>query len=60
MQAIEHFVNELHPYSDGKSAERILDAIDAFIAAGAKNPRKKPLNLWRKFKLYKSLNHWEI
>jgi CDP-glycerol glycerophosphotransferase (TagB/SpsB family) len=60
MQAIEHFVDELHPYRDGKSAERILDAIDAFIAAGAKNPRKKPLNLWRKFKLCKSLKHWEI
>jgi len=60
MQAIEHFANELHPYRDGKSAERILDAIDIFIAAGAKNPRKKPLNLWRKLKLCKSLNHWEI
>ncbi len=60
MQAIEYFANELHPYRDGKSAERILDAVDAFIAAGAKNPRKKPLNLWRKFKLCKSLKHWEI
>lgn len=60
MQAIEHFANELHPYRDGKSAERILDSIDSFIANGSKNPRKKPLNLWRKYKLCKSLGHWEL
>jgi CDP-glycerol glycerophosphotransferase (TagB/SpsB family) len=60
MQAIENFANELHPYRDGKSAERILDSIDNFIANGSKNPRKKPLNLWRKLKLCKSLDHWEI
>lgn len=60
MQAIDRFANELHPYRDGKSAERILDSIDDFIAKGSKNPRKKPINLWRKFKLCKSLGHWEI
>jgi len=60
MQAIDRFALELHPYRDGKSAERTLDAIDNFIAKGGKNARKKPLNFWRKFKLCKSLKHWEL
>jgi CDP-glycerol glycerophosphotransferase (TagB/SpsB family) len=60
MLAIDRFASELHPYRDGKSAERTLDAIDDFIAKGGKNSRKKPLNLWRKIKLCKGLKHWEI
>ncbi|RYY76545.1 MAG: CDP-glycerol glycerophosphotransferase family protein [Gammaproteobacteria bacterium] len=60
MRAIENFANEIHPFRDGHSSERILDAIDNFIAQGGKNPRKKPLNLWRKLKLRKTLGYWGI
>ncbi len=60
MQAIDNFANQLHPLRDGKSSERILDAIDDFIARGGKNPRSKPLNWWRKIKLRKSLGYWGL
>lgn len=60
MQEIKKFAGELHPFCDGQSSQRILDAIDNFIAKGSKNPREKPLNLWRKFKLRKKLGYWGI
>jgi len=60
MDAINQFANKLHPFRDGQSSERILDAIDGFIAQGGKNPRSKPLNLWRKLKLRKKLGYWGL
>ena len=59
MQAIDDFANKLHPFRDGKSAERILNAIDDFINNGGKNAKPKPLNLWRKFKLRLKMNYWK-
>lgn len=59
MAAIKDFGEKIHPLRDGKSAERILDAIDDFIARGGKNARPKPWNLWRKFKLRKSMGYWK-
>jgi len=58
MQAIREFADAIHPYRDGRSSERVLDAIDAFIAAGARNRRRKPWNPWRKFKLRKRIGYW--
>lgn len=58
MQAIKKFGDSIHPARDGKSAERILDAIDDFIANGGKNAKSKPWNLWRKFKMRKSMGYW--
>jgi len=58
MKEIEHFGREIHPNRDGKSAERILDAVDSFIAQGRHSLRPKPWNLLRKFKLRKNLNYW--
>lgn len=59
MAAIEQFGSSIHPARDGKSAERILDAIDDFIARGGKNKKNKPWNLWRKFKLRRQMNYWK-
>ena len=58
MQAIRDYADAIHPYRDGRSSERVLDAIDAFIAAGARNPRRKPLNLWRKLKIRRRIGYW--
>lgn len=58
MQAIAEFGQAIHPYRDGHSSERVLDAVDAFIAAGGRNRRAKPRNLWRKFKLRKRIGYW--
>lgn len=59
MAAIEQFGASIHPARDGKSAERILDAIDNFIAQGGRNTKNKPWNLWRKFKLRRQMKYWK-
>ncbi len=58
MAAIRDYADAIHPYRDGRSNERVLEAVDAFIAAGARNRRRKPLNLWRKFKIRRRIGYW--
>jgi CDP-glycerol glycerophosphotransferase (TagB/SpsB family) len=58
MRAIRDFGDAIHPYRDGRSSERVLDAIEAFIASGGRNRRRKPLNLWRKYKLRRRIGYW--
>lgn len=58
MQTIVDYADSIHPYRDGRSSERVLDAIDAFIAAGSRNRRSKPLNLWRKLKIRRRIGYW--
>ncbi len=58
MQAIRDYGDAIHPYRDGRSSERVLDAIDAFLAQGGRNRRRKPLNLWRKLKLRRRVGYW--
>jgi CDP-glycerol glycerophosphotransferase (TagB/SpsB family) len=58
IQAIREYADAIHPYRDGRSSERVLDAIDVFIASGARNRRRKPLNLWRKLKLRRRIGYW--
>jgi len=58
MQAIRAYGDAIHPYRDGRSSERVLAAIDAFLANGGRNRRRKPLNLWRKFKLRRRIGYW--
>ncbi|ODT96950.1 MAG: CDP-glycerol glycerophosphotransferase [Rhodanobacter sp. SCN 67-45] len=58
MQAIADYGNAIHPRRDGRSSERVLDAIDDFLARGGRNRRRKPLNLWRKLKLRRRIGYW--
>ena len=58
MQAIGAFADAIHPWRDGRSSERVLDAIDTFIASGASNRKRKPLNLWRKLKIRRRIGYW--
>jgi CDP-glycerol glycerophosphotransferase (TagB/SpsB family) len=58
LQAVREFADAIHPYRDGHSSERVLDAIEAFIAAGARNRKRKPWNLWRKLKLRRRIGYW--
>lgn len=59
MQAVQNYSNQLHPYRDGRSSARSLDAIEAHIQNF--QPRtNKPANYWRKWKLrqrLKKLSH---
>lgn len=52
------FIDKMHPYRDGKSSERVLDATDAFIQRGQSHLKKKPLNLWRKYKISKRMRNY--
>jgi CDP-glycerol glycerophosphotransferase (TagB/SpsB family) len=60
MQAISTYADSIHPYRDGRSSERVLAAVDDFIATGARNPRRKPLNLWRKIKIRQRIGYWHL
>jgi CDP-glycerol glycerophosphotransferase (TagB/SpsB family) len=58
MREIRKYADSIHPYRDGRSSERVLDAVDEFIAAGAHNPKPKPRNWWRKLKIRKRIGYW--
>lgn len=59
MAAVRAYADSIHPYYDGRSSERILDAIDDFVAnGGVATLRRKPLNLWRKLKIRRRIGYW--
>jgi CDP-glycerol glycerophosphotransferase (TagB/SpsB family) len=58
MRAVREYADSIHPYRDGRSSERVLDAVDEFIAAGGRNPKPLPRNWWRKLKLRKRIGYW--
>lgn len=60
MDNIQRFINDTHPYQDGKSSQRVLDAVDEMLAGKNIPARKKPLNLLRQFKMRKQLNYWKF
>lgn len=59
-QNIEAHVNTFHPYFDGKSSQRVLDAVEMMLEGKNLAPKKKPLNIIRNFKLRKELNYWKF
>ncbi len=57
MAKIQQFAEITHPYRDGKSSGRVLDAVEEKL----NNPqqiKQKPLNLLRNLKLRKKLSYW--
>ena len=59
-QNIENSVKEFHPYTDGKSSERVLDAVENMLDGKNLPRKKKPLNIIRNFKLRKELGYWRF
>ena len=57
---IVSFINDLHPYFDGKSSKRIIDASIQFLHRDKSHLKSKPLNLMRKFKMRKRLNYYTL
>ena len=55
---ITQFLNDLHPYFDGKSSKRIIDASIMQLHKDKSELKNKPLNLVRKYKMRKRLNHF--
>jgi hypothetical protein len=57
---IEHFINDTHPYVDGKSSERVLTAVNELLIQGNLAKKLKPVNLLRQLKMRKKLNYWKL
>ena len=58
MKNIEAFIAQTHPYDDGRSCQRVIDTCLAFLEH--KKPKRKPLNLIRRYKIRKKLNYFKI
>ena len=54
---IKNYIEQVHPYQDGDSATRVLQAVDEVEKQGIK---RKPLNLVRKLKLRKKFNYFKL
>ena len=60
IENISEYINQLHPYFDGKSSSRVLDACIDFLHKDKSHLKPKPLNLVRKFKMRKRLNYFTL
>ncbi len=57
---IEQHCAHIHPYRDGGSSRRVINAIDDLIDSGIGHFKRKPLNLVRRFKIRKKLKYFGI
>lgn len=57
---INHYLEKLHPYTDGKSSKRIIDASITCLHKDKSELKSKPLNLVRKYKIRKKLNYFTL
>lgn len=59
--SIKAYNNNIHPYNDGLCSKRVIDATLDFLENDyGKMPKKKPLNLLRKYKVRKSAHYYPI
>jgi hypothetical protein len=59
MNAIKELIAQTHPYNDGGSSERVLQAVDTFLREN-KPQNNKPLNLIRNLKARRKLAYWKV
>ncbi|MEW6998883.1 CDP-glycerol glycerophosphotransferase family protein [Colwelliaceae bacterium BS250] len=59
LRHIDHFIAENHPYDDGLSAIRVLDAVDKYYEDKEIFAPKK-LDFIRQFKVRKRLKYWKF
>jgi hypothetical protein len=53
--ALDDVIRETHPWADGRSGERILDATEDLIARGTGHLSRKPANVIRHWKMRRQL-----
>ena len=58
LKLISEYNQQIHPYQDGKSAERLLNAVNDRIIDGKSAPKSLPANLFRNLKMRKNLKYW--
>jgi len=49
------YAQAMQPYRDGRSSERVLDAVEAMLASGRSGLKRKPWSVLRRFKYWRSL-----
>ncbi|QKT03227.1 CDP-glycerol glycerophosphotransferase family protein [Ectothiorhodospiraceae bacterium 2226] len=59
LRAIRAFCNYVHPYRDGRSSERILDAVDRSLSTQA-SLRHKPPNVWRRLQMRARFRYYRL
>ena len=59
MAHIQEFIEQTHPYQDGKSSQRLLQAIDE-VCSKDDPKKKKPFDFFRQLKIRKRLNYWKF
>ncbi len=57
---IKEHVARFHPYHDGHSSQRVLDAVEAMLLGKIKAKKSKPFNFLRNLKLRKELGYWKF
>ena len=60
MNNIKHKAKSIHPYYDGKSSDRILDAVENELKGLNDLKSKKPFNLIRNIKARYRLKYWKL
>jgi CDP-glycerol glycerophosphotransferase (TagB/SpsB family) len=60
LKKIQYYSNQLHPYRDGKSSERVLEAVDWYIKEGYAGLKPRSLSLMRKIKIRKKLKYYRM
>jgi CDP-glycerol glycerophosphotransferase (TagB/SpsB family) len=60
MQEIRKYGDYIHPYRDGMSSQRVLQATDDFIANDLGTLKPKPLNILRKIQMRRKLKYYRL
>lgn len=61
MSSIKAYANQVHPYTDGQSSQRVLSGIKQEIEHSKQGQlRAKPRNVIRNFKERKKLGYWSL
>jgi len=60
MKKISQFSQITHPYFDGKSSYRVLNAVEEKLNNATTHKKKKPINILRNLKLRKKLSYWNF
>ncbi|WP_028915237.1 MULTISPECIES: CDP-glycerol glycerophosphotransferase family protein [Pseudoxanthomonas] len=58
-EAIAAYADAIHPWRDGRSSERVIDATEALLQAGLHTLARKPLAArWRALQIRRELGYW--
>ena len=57
---IKNEVAKFHPYQDGNSSQRVLDAVDEMLEGKNIAKKRKPFNFIRNLKLRREFNYWKL